>query len=499
MNPSPVNANLIPAAVMLCLKQETAFLKQRERQQAERSRQRTQRLVNAMTASTAESRITAATARAWAVNAQIDEIAAQSQLAAALSPSAAGPAALTDIRIDDLHALFAILDQLPDWLRERIKKIHAKINWVTRRGKKAHFNVAVHKNHIPLDKSLTILAHLFNIPGDLEFGLNQKIESVIECGLYARIKRGKFTYGHRCQDGDDCDLCNYLNVSDGLLTLFAAYGARTFHKGGHWFTINVVPRLNRAEAKAVGRTLTPADWDFGNPDSAVYRESRQGRAFQYPDPLDDTSDWHIQSSIRRFLGAVQATLGKLVKNGWLDGVRARVENSVQFLRYTDHYHWHGVGSSKCEHEPQKMAEFIKEEVDAILATFCGGVYADVLVAVIPTPADLRRWVNYCNKPTNLVGAVASVYNRNPGLRRTDPVFKDFIAELRLYLQRNRVLFKGARLPVADEKSAHTYCLRRRYVCGNHKFGDGSILTESDRHRLYLKRHAEASAKRRAQK
>ena len=498
MNSSVPSPTRIPTGTLLCLKQETAFLKALERKDAERRRARTKKLVKGMAHSTAASRIVAAKARARAVHAQIDEFAAQSDLAASPESPAAEPMVLADIRIDDLSALFRIREELPDWLQERIETIHAKIHWQKGKGKKGYFNVAVHKNHIPIDKTLTLLAHLFNIPDGLGLGLHAWVDAVIECGLFSRIKQGRFEYGRRCQDGEHCELCNYLDISCGLKTLFAAYSPRAFRRAGHSFAITVAPRTQRATAKAVGRTLTSQDWDYSNPEAAVYRESRQGRAFVYPGPLDDVMDWHVESTIRRFLGAVQFTLGKLVKNGWLDGLRAKIENSIEFLPFKSHQHWHAVGSSHCEHDPQKMANFIKERVDALLAKTCPGIFADVVVAIIPTPEDLRRWVKYSHKPVNLVAPVASVYNRSPGLRRTDPAFKKFIEELRLYPQRSRQVFKAARLMVDDERGAHTYALRRHLVRGNHKFGRGSILTEPKRHRLWREAHRERTATRRAQ-
>jgi len=500
MSSSPAITTEIPLKLMLRLKQEAAFLKSLERRDAERRRARTQKLVEGMANSTAEGRIVAAKAQARAVHAQIDDISAQSDLAASQdSPAAESQVGVSEVRVDDLDALFAIREELPDWLHERVKKVHAKINWKTRKDKKGFFNVAVHQNHIPLDKGLTIIAHLHNIPDENGLSLNAWVDSVIECGLFPRLKLGKFAYVRRCQDGEHCDLCSYVNISDGLKTLFAAYSATAFHRAGHMYAITVAPRTSRAAARAVGRTLVPTDWDYDNPESAVYRESRHGRAFVYPSPLDDGMDWALQSTIRRFLGAVQFTFGKLVKNGWVDGIRARVENSVEFLPFKSHQHWHAVGSSRSEHDPQKMAEFIKRDVDLILAQTCTGLYADVLVAVILAPEDLRRWIKYSQKPVDLVGPVASVYNRYPGLHRVDSIFKKFIEELRLYPQRTREVFKGARLQLFGEQGAHTYTLRRHYVRGNHKFGRGSILTEPERHRLWRKAHREATQRRRALK
>lgn len=503
MSASPAGPNHVPSRTLLRLKQESAFIKLVERKDAERRRARTQKLVADMVkrtgASTAESRAAAAKARARDVHAKIDESVAQSDLAASNEPSAVGPQTLAEIRIDDLGALFTVREELPVWLRERLEKIHAKIHWQTRKGKQGYFNVAVHKNQIPVDKALTVLAHLSNIPDDLDLNLNAWVDAVIECGLFPRIKQGKFEYGRRCQDPEHCDLCNYLDISCGLKTLLAAYDQRAFRRAGNSFAITVAPRTQRANARAVGRTLGPKDWDYSNQKSAVYRESRQGRAFAYPSPFDDGLDWHVESTIRRFLGAVQFTLGKLVKNDWLDGIRAKIENSIEFLPFKSHQHWHAVGSSQCEHDPQKMAEFIKENVDLMLAKTCPGIYADVVVASIATAEDLRRWVKYAHKPVDLIGPVASVYNRYPGLRRSDPVFKKFFEELRLYPQRSRQVFKSARLMVDDERGAHTYTLRRHLVRGNHKFRRGSVLTEPKRHRLWRLAHRERTASRRAQR
>jgi len=147
-----------------------------------------------------------------------------------------------------------------------------------------------------------------------------------------------------------------------------------------------------------------------------------------------------------------------------------------------------------------MAAFIKEDVDAILAQTCPGVYADVIVAAVPSPEDLRRWIKSMNKTVNLVVAVDSVYNRHPGLRRKDSAFKKLMEELRLVPERSRRVFGMIRVPLPGKsvRGAHTYMLRRRYVAGTHKFGKGSVLTESKRHRLWRERHAELAAKKRAE-
>ena len=289
-----------------------------------------------------------------------------------------------------------------------------------------------------------------------------------------------------------------------MKTLYEGYSPAAFNRGGNWFALTVAPRTSPADAKAAGRTLTPEDWGYENAQSFVYKEARGKRAFLYNNDLMDyepLNDWPVETRIRCFLGAVQYVFGKLVKNGWLDGIRARVENSVQFLPYASHQHWHAVGNSKCEHEPQKMAEHIKEDVDAILARTCPGVFADVMVAVVPSPADLRRWVKYINKTANLVVAVESVYNCYPGLRRNDPAFGKLTGELQLYPERSRRAFGMIRVPIPGRsvRGAHTYMLRRRYVRGCHKFGKGSILTEPERHRLWRERHAEKEAERRGRK
>jgi hypothetical protein len=456
-------------------------------------------MVDSTAKSAPESRMEAATARAAAVHAKIEDIVAQADLKAT---QATAVVPLDKVRIDDLGNLFAHREHLPVWLRDRIEKIYAKVNWKKSNGKPDYFNVAVHKNHIPIDKALTILAHLHgHLNGDAcEFDL--WVDAIIECGLFSKVRRGKFEYKRRCQDSEYCELCNYLNISDGLKTLYAAYDSTAFHRGINWFALTIAPRSRPADAKAVGRLLMPKDWAYENPESAVYKESRCKRAFVYTNSYDDHEEadaWTIECRIRGFLGAVQFIFGKIVKNGWLDGVRARVENSIEFLPYASHQHWHAVGSSKCEHDPQKMAEHIKEEMDAILAHTCPGVYADVNVAVVPSPQDLRKWVKYMNKTVNIVEPVESIYNRYPGLRRKDSAFKKLLGELRLFPDRSRRVFGMIRFSPEDERGRHTYMLRRRYVAGTHKFGKGTILTESDRHRLWRKRHAQKEAERRSRR
>jgi len=317
----------------------------RRRRQAERRRQETQDAVHRMAESTPESRVAAAQARAAAVHAQIDDLAAQADLDAiqAQAPGEKAPVMpvdVVDVRVDDLDTLFGMRESLPDWLLERVKKIHAKINWKTKKGKKGYFNTAVHENHIPIDQALTVLAHLTGVHDGAGRSLDGWVDSVIECGLFPKVKCGKFEYKRRCQDGEHCELCNYLNISDGLKTLFAAYDQSAFSRGGNWFALTVAPRAKAPDARAAGRVLGPTDWEFENPASLVYGEARHGKVFRFSAALDpdEYEDWRVESSIRRFLGAVQFVFGNLVKNGWLDGIRARVENSIEFLPYASHQH-----------------------------------------------------------------------------------------------------------------------------------------------------------------
>jgi len=483
--------------------EDQALLEDFARKDAECQRRRTQKLVNEMAdASTPESLIAAAKARARAVHAQIDELAAQGDLKA-VQQAPVEPVDLRRVRIDDLETLFNHREELPAWLQNRLKTIYAKINWQTRKGKRGFFNKAVHMDHIPIDKALTILAHLKGVVDDDGPSLDPLIDSIIECGLFPKIKKGKikkggFQYGRRCQDGEHCELCNYLNVSDGVKTLLAAYDESAFFGGGNWFGLTVAARTDPAQARAVGRTVTPEDWHRENPESVVYRESHCSRVFAYPelDESDYLDDYQVEERIRAFLGAVQSVFGKLVKNGWLDGIRAKVENSIEFLPFASHQHWHAVGSSRCEHDPQKMAEFVQEEVNAILTQTCRCLYADVMVAVLPTPEDLEQWIKYINKTVKLVEAVASVYNRHPGLCRDDPIFEQLAGELRCFLERSRRVFRMKRFGFKRKRGSVTYMLNRRFVRGSHKFGKGSILSESERHRAWRKLHAKTAAKAR---
>ena len=102
-----------------------------------------------------------------------------------------------------------------------------------------------------------------------------------------------------------------------------------------------------------------------------------------------------------------------------------------------------------------------------------------------------------SRPVSLVQAVASVYNLHPQLSPGDSLFGEFMEQLRRYPERSRRVFSMIRQGQALERAAHAYMLRRRYVRGNHKFGHGSILSESHRHRQWREEHARAERRRRA--
>lgn len=472
------------------MRKEALFLAKLDRENAERQRRRIQNAIDTMAQTTSKARISAAKARAALTHAKINETAANA------SPSSQSTEfhEFKRIRIDDLQELFASREILPARLGDRIKKVYAKTNWKTQKGKAGYFNDAVHKNNIPIDIALTILAHINSAHDGSGKPLDEWVDAVIECGLFPRISRGKFEYGRRCQDGDACELCNYVNISDGLKTLFAAYDASAFIRGGNWFAITVAPRLEGC-GRAVGRLLNQEDWNPENPESIVFREQYHGRVFRYLDyfDYDELGDFLAESGIRRFLGAGQFVFGKVVKNGWLDGIRARVENSIEFLPYTSHQHWHAVGSSLSSHDPQGMASFMKDETDEVLEKTWPDLEADVVIAQIPSAKDLRRWIQYMNKTLDLVGPVASVYNRHPDLRRSDPLFEKFMWELRLVQERTRRIFSMIRHDIEGIKGHYIYALRRRYVRGNHRFGIGTVLTEPKRHRQWRKNKAKLTA------
>jgi hypothetical protein len=472
------------------IRKEEVFLAKLDREKAERQRRHTQRVVDQMTQSTPEARIKAAKARAALTHTEINEAVAN----APLNGTCNRCVELDGLRIDDLDGLFAIRETLPLRLRERIKKAYAKVNWKTENGDPGYFNVAVHENHIPIDGTLTILAHIESAHDGTGKRLDGWVDSVLECGLFPRISQGKFEYRRRCQDADACELCNYLNISDGLKTLFTAYDRTAFNRGGNWFAITVAPRI-RGCGRAVGRLLTREDWDADNSESVVYREQHHKRVFRYPDPFDygELGDHLTESGIRRFLGATQFVFGKTVKNGWLDGIRGRVENSIEFMPYASHQHWHAVGSSLSHHDPQSMAEFMKVEIDKVLAKTLPELETDVVVAQIPSAEDLRRWVQYMNKTLDLVGPVSSLYNRYPNLRRSDPIFERFMWELRLVQERSRRVFSMKRHDVEGVKGSRAYSLHRRFVRGTHRFGAGTVLTESKRHQHWRKNRAKRIA------
>ena len=496
MKRNTIHNTSTPGDVLAMLNKEARIIKRLNRKDAQVRRTRTQQVVQSLVESTPESRIAAAKARAGVVHAQIDQIVAEADVDTDQTQPVED---VSSVRIDDFDTLFVMRERLPERLRERLKTIYAKMHWKKRDGTDGYFNIALHKNHIPIDKALTILAHLEAFHDGTGRLVTPSVDAVLECELYTRIKRGKFEYGRRCQDAEHCELCNYINISDGLKVLHEAYDRTAFRRGGNWFAITVAPRTDATHAMAVGRALTAEDWDRKYDGSFVHKESLCGRVFRYPDTTEDQDgEWHIESCIRSFLGAVQYIFGKLIKNCWLDGIRARVENSVEFLPYASHQHWHAVGSATCEHAPQKIADFIKSEVDAILAETCPGMYADVMVATLPSPEDLRRWIKYTNKTINLVVAVGSVYNRFHDLHQDAQLYRKFITELRLHPERSRQVFGMIRCPILhDERGHHTYMLRKRYVRGCHKFGAGSILSEPKRHRLWRKQHAQKTAARRA--
>jgi hypothetical protein len=410
---------------------------------------------------------------------------------------APGPRSSDFPPINDLLECFKRRKFYPELIRRRIEYSNAKVHWKLN-GKAGFFNKAVHRHRIPVDQMLCILSNFQRFDQDGVVDVDGRVEAVIECGLFPARKIGSRFYKRYCQDLDHCHLCNYRANTGGLREFFQAYDSTMFNRAGTSFAITIAPSTSKSTAQSRYGTIAEPDWDSANEQSLVYGHSTSGRVFAYTDQFgEEGNDLAVSRKIRRFLTGCRDTLKNAVKAGLLDGVRAKVENSVEFMPFKSHQHVHAVGSSLCESDPRPLAEYLRTELDSKLRETCPGVFADVTVVIIPTPEDLRCWIQYMQKTVDLPGAVGSAYDRHPKLYSDRRTVNTLMEQLWNYFIRSSLVFsRFSDESCADEIPGGTPRLFRTYAYGNHKFGKGSILTESERHTRWRESHAKSSAERR---
>lgn len=388
------------------------------------------------------------------------------------------------IPLYDFDSLFKIIDMLPSWYAKRLGWINGQINWTTSKGKPAYFN-KVNATGIPVAQRMAILASIIDVEND--HGEGDWIDPILTCGLFPR-KKGRHRFVRHCQELDFCLKCTWANINNGIDKLQRAYDNEAFATGGNFFAITIAPRIRKSRdgrcAAAHGGPLTKADWEVVNPDSVVFGEVHQPKVFEYPPDYyggDALDEFTVEHKIRCFMGAAQKALQLLVRNHRCDGVRGKAEVALDFLPYRAHWHWHALASSVVESDAQKLADFLKREVDAILRKDRVGLVCSVEVRRIPTQEDLQKWVAYIYKPIDLLFPVLDFYDRHQ-CRPSRADMEQLLLELRLLRQRIKRTWKMKRLPHFPEEGKHTYRLQRSFAAGTHRFGKGSILYESRKDR-----------------
>ncbi len=401
-----------------------------------------------------------------------------------------------------------------NWLeddRKTIERFGCQLNWETQEGKPGYWNA--NKDKLPFAQEFAILSHIQDEPW---------VQALAACGLFI-----KFFHGNKITVCGDVDWCRKCNWNLRIKPKQRSYSPGTWLEGGHWYGYTISYETDPRRARAIGRLITEEDYHIDNPDSAIYREAFRppnwnvwggpGLDRVTPDYLQlqpETDDpvrrLSVQYASRKFLGACQHSIGALVHGDVLDGAEQSCEVALGFMPFRMRWHVHGIGCSKLHGDPQFIANAIKEEVDERLARLTDRrktrreewplnqrLYANVMVVKFVEHEQLLAWIAYIHKTVNYWEPVSHVYLRPDCLQqdqRLHPLVQVVLSqEIQAMREWIDETFTAKDLTLDDGDG--TRRLKRSFVWGCLRFGDGDEFIRFETESQCKRRHERAEQQR----
>ena len=385
---------------------------------------------------------------------------------------------------------FQFREELSATIRHRLEIAAAKLEWKQRDGTPGFFANLV-KNGIDWKSEISVVASV----------LKDWAEKVVCCGLWTK-GRGHPKNSGRCHLLDHCRLCGWIDYGSILQSSLGAE-TDTFHlgiAGGlSWYAIHLSVRDCAGNARAVGRDIRDDDWDF-------LSEAGVFSGLYDPRPVtlhsEDGCDFGGVHTCRYVFLAAQSALKSTLPAGLLHGFRSKAETALTLMPLRGLPHVHAVANGPAD-DPQHLANELKASMDDLLAQHARRMqrplYASVRVFRLLTPEDLERAALYLEKPIPLGELVKEVLAR-PEAKRPDGSWDDlFLERLHGELLDLYELARGLRSKHQSSRP-ELQGTARRCCRGNMRFGKGSLLADTERHRDYrLKKAQEQRDKRRQAK
>lgn len=395
---------------------------------------------------------------------------------------------LEDLTDFDYRLQFA--DELPAYIRHRLEIAAARLKWKKGDLSPGYF-ANLQQNGIDWKSEISVLTSIYQ----------DWVDRVVSCGIWTR-GRGHPKNSGRCHLHDLCRLCSWIDYGSVLKSSLGA-DTVTFYRGIaarlSWYAIHLSVRDCAGNAQAEGRDIRREDWDY-------LSEAGFFSGLYDPRPVDllrdDGCDMGGVNTCRYVFLAAQTALKSIKDSGLLQGFRCKSETALDLMPLRGLPHSHGVANGP-QDDPQHLAAELKIQMDAVLRQYSRKMqrplYASVRVFRLLTPEDLERAALYLEKPIPVGELVKHVLAR-PGAQKPDGTWDERFLEslnwelLELYDTAHRLRSKY-QTTAPELKGTTSRCCR-----GNMRFGAGSVLAETEKHREYrLKKALEQRDKRRRMK
>lgn len=397
-------------------------------------------------------------------------------------------------KLTDFDYRFRHREHMHPWMRRRYQYVAGKLMHVQKNGKPGYFRRLV-ENGIDFKSEISVIA---SMPGTWA-------EDVCKCGIGTKVfPKNKWNSG-RCHKHHFCRLCSWVDY--GRL-LKESYGqrTRTFFRaaaaGQRFLAIHLSVRDHRENARAIGRTLKEEDFDILNLDHGLYSEIYAS----HPVHLGGTEGRDDISGLitcHRVSNACMKALRSVYKQGWLRGLKAKLETAFQLRPAKALPHLHAIATADLEVDPQFLADELKAEMDAVLESFISDLqlplYASVRVFAIESPEHLESAAEYLEKVVPLGLLVNEALDRNRALDpdgKRNAQFYELLEHELINLAEQEVHLSSGFKAQGQEFAATRY----RLSLGNLVYGKKTTIPDEPIwHRQRRIRHAKRAAQARARK